>query len=118
MYQLLRKNWEKSKYFILSGILLTFMLLLTVVYKSDEKIIKKSRVIEISYENPDLKTFKEFLLNQIKSPFTNLNYEIKKGDTIHKILKKFKVLNNEIQNVIIRPDIIKYLVLSQFFLRT
>ena len=100
MYQVLKKNWDKSKYLILSGIFITSILLLTVVYKSDEKIIKKSMTIGISYENPDLKTFKEFLLNQIKSPFTNLNYEIKKGDTIQKILKKLKVQNNDIQNVI------------------
>ena len=100
MYLVFKKNWDKSKYLILSGIFLTFVLLLTVVYKSDEKIIKKSTVVAISYENPDLKTFKEFLLNQIKSPFTNLNYEIKKGDTIQKILKKLKVQNNDIQNVI------------------
>ena len=100
MYQVLKKNWDKSKYLILSGIFITSILLLTVVYKSDEKIIKKSTTIGISYENPDLKTFKEFLLNQIKSPFTNLNYEIKRGDTIQKILKKFEVQNNEIQNII------------------
>jgi len=100
MYQVFKKNWDKSKYLILSGIFITSILLLTVVYKSDEKIIKKSITIGISYENPDLKTFKKFLLNQIKSPFTNLNYEIKKGDTIQKILKKFKVQNNEIQNII------------------
>ena len=100
MYQILKKNWDKSKYLILSSILLIFILLLTVVYKSDEKIIKRSMTIEISYENPDLETFKQFLLNQIKSPFINLNYEIIKGDTIQKILKKFKVQNNEIQNII------------------
>ena len=100
MYQILMKNWDKSKYLILSGILLIFILLLTVVYKSDEKIIKKTVAIGISYENSDLETFKKFLLNQIKSPFTNLNYEIKKGDTIQKILKKLKVQNNDIQNVI------------------
>ena len=100
MYQVLKKNWDKSKYLILSGIFITSILLLTVVYKSDEKIIKKSMTIGISYENPDLKTFKEFLLNQIKSPFTNLNYEIKRGDTIQKILKKLEVQNNEIQNII------------------
>ena len=100
MYQVLKKNWDKSKYLILSGIFIASILLLTVVYKSDEKIIKKSMTIGISYENPDLKTFKEFLLNQIKSPFTNLNYEIKRGDTIQKILKKFEVQNNEIQNII------------------
>jgi len=100
MYQVFKKNWDKSKYLILSVIFITSILLLTVVYKSDEKIIKKSATVAISYENPDLKTFKEFLLNQIKSPFTNLNYEIKKGDTIQKILKKLKVQNNDIQNVI------------------
>ena len=100
MYQVLKKNWDKSKYLILSGIFVTLILLLTVVYKSDERIIKKSESIEISYESPDLKTFKKFLLNQINSPFTNLNYEIKNGDTIQKILKKLKVQNNEIQTVI------------------
>ena len=100
MYQVLKKNWDESKYLILSVFFITSILLLTVVYKSDEKIIKKSMTIGISYENSDLKTFKEFLLNQIKSPFTNLNYEIKKGDTIQKILKKLKVQNNDIQNVI------------------
>ena len=100
MYRVLKKNWDKSKYLILSGIFATLILLLTVVYKSDERIIKKSESIEISYESPDLKTFKKFLLNQINSPFTNLNYEIKNGDTIQKILKKLKVQNNEIQTVI------------------
>ena len=100
MFQVLKKNWDESKYLILSVIFITSILLLTVVYKSDEKIIKKTATVVISYENPDLKTFKEFLLNQIKSPFTNLNYEIKKGDTIQKILKKLKVQNNDIQNVI------------------
>ena len=100
MYQVLKKNWDKSKYLILSGIFITLILLLTVVYKSDERIIKKSESIGISYESPDLKTFKKFLLNQINSPFTNLNYEIKNGDTIQKILKKLKVQNNEIQTVI------------------
>jgi len=100
MFQILKKNWDESKYLILSVIFITSILLLTVVYKSDEKIIKKTATVAISYENPDLKTFKKFLLNQIKSPFTNLNYEIKKGDTIQKILKKLKVQNNDIQNVI------------------
>ena len=100
MFQVLKKNWDESKYLILSVIFITSILLLTVVYKSDEKIIKKTKTIGIYYESPDLKSFKEFLLNQIKSPFTNLNYEIKKGDTIQKILKKLKVQNNDIQNVI------------------
>jgi len=100
MYQVLKKNWSKTKNLILYGLVITLLLLVTVVYKSDEKIIKKSELIESSIEAADLKTFKEFLLNQIKSPFINLNYEIKKGDTIQKILKKYKVKNNDIQTTI------------------
>ena len=100
MYQVLRKNWDKNKYLILSGFIITFLFLLTVVYKSDEKIIKKSESIQNFYESPDLETFKKFVLRQIKSPFINLDYEIKKGDTIQKILKKYKVKNREIQTVI------------------
>ena len=100
MLQVLWKNWDKTKYLIISVIIVSFLLLLTVVYKSDETVIKKSEDINNSYISADLKTFKEFILNQIRSPFVSLNYEIKKGDTIQKILKKYKVQNNEIQTVI------------------
>ena len=97
MYQIIKKSWDKTKYPLLPGLALMLLLLVTVVYKSDEKITKKSELIQNSTKVADLKTFKEFLLNQIKSPFINLNYEIKKGDTIQKILKKYKVKNNDIQ---------------------
>ena len=89
------------KNLMLSGLVIVSLLLVTVVYKSDERIANKSKLIESFSESPDLKTFKKFLLNQIKSPFINLNYEIKKGDTIQKILKKYKVKNSEIEKVII-----------------
>ena len=91
------KNWSTTKYFLLSGLIIIFLLLLTVVYKSDEKIIKKS---EINYEISDLQTLKKFILDQIKSPFNNIDYKIKKGDTIQKILQQYKIQNNEIQTVI------------------
>ena len=97
MYQIIKKSWDKAKYPLLPGLALMLLLLVTVVYKSDEKITKKTRLVQNSIKASDLKTFKEFLLNQIKSPFINLNYEIKKGDTIQKILKKYKVKNNDIQ---------------------
>ena len=100
MYQIIKKSWDKTKYPLLPGLALMLLLLVTVVYKSDEKITKRSGLIQNSTKVADLKTFKEFLLNQIKSPFINLNYEIKKGDTIQKILKKYKVKNNDIQTTI------------------
>ena len=98
MYQILKQNREKTKYFILFTFIITFSLLLTVVFKNDEKIKNKEKNISFQYE--DLTSIKEFLLTLIKSPFININYEIKSGDSIQKILKKFKVHNNEIQAVI------------------
>ena len=100
MYKNLKKNWDKTKYFVLSGFIVIFLLLLTITYKNDAQIKKKTESNKDLYEVSDLKIFKEFLLNQIKSPFFNINYEIKKGDTIQKILKKYKVQNNEIQTTI------------------
>jgi len=86
MYQIIKKNLDKTKHLILSGLVIISLLLVTVVYKSDEKITQKSGLIENFSESKDFKTLKKFLLNQIKSPFINLDYEIKKGDTIQKIL--------------------------------
>ena len=100
MYQDFLKNLDKWKYLILSSIIIAFMLMLTVFYKSNDRVIKRSNVLEVSYENQDLKKFKEFVFKQIKSPFTNLNYEIKKGDSVQKILNNFKINRTEIQTVI------------------
>jgi len=98
MYQILKQNREKTKYFILFTFIITFSLLLTVAFKNDEEI--KNKEINVSFQHEDLTSIKEFLLTLIKSPFININYEIKSGDSIQKILKKFKVQNNEIQTVI------------------
>ena len=100
MYEILKRNRDKAKFILLSGFIIIFLLLLTVVYKSDEKITKISENNKNLYDVSDLKTFKQFILDQIKSPFTNIDYEIKKGDTIQKILQQYKIQNNEIQTVI------------------
>ena len=69
MYETLKKKWDNSKFFIYSGLIVIAILLLTVVYKSDEKIVKKSETIELSADHSDFKTLKEFIFSQIKSPF-------------------------------------------------
>ena len=100
MYQIIKKNWDKTKHLMLLISSAILLLLLAVVYKSDEKIIKKSEITAGFDQNLDLKNFKEFLLSQIKSPFINLEYEISKGDTIQKILKKYEIPNSEIGTII------------------
>ena len=67
MYNILKRNWDKTKYILLSGFIIIFLLLLTVVYKSDEKISTISENNKNLYDVSDLKTFKQFILDQIKS---------------------------------------------------
>ena len=100
MYQILIKKTLKYRPLFVFGVISLFIFIITFVYKSNDKIIKNSQVISSFKQTPDFITFKKFLLNQIKSPFINIDYEIKSGDTIQKILKKFKVENSEIQKVI------------------
>ena len=66
MYEILRKNWDKSKYFLLSGVIVVFFLLVTVVYKNEDQIKLKSQNYQDSYELTDLKIFKDYLFDQIK----------------------------------------------------
>ena len=98
MYQIIWKNRNKLKYFFFTIITITLLLLVTVVYKNDQ--IATNKQTNISLPDKDLKLIKEFFLKKINSPFINLDYEIKKGDSIQKILKKLKVKNTEIQTVI------------------
>ena len=100
MYDFLIKNLNKVKYQGLSGIAIILLILLTVVYGKSDKSVKNLKDTSIIYKSSDLKTFKEFLISQIKSPFKNINYEIKSGDSIQKILNKLNVENNDIQKVI------------------
>ena len=98
MYHLLKQNKEKTIYFILFTFIAAFFLLVTVVFKNDEEI--RNKKTNTSFQHQDLSTIKEFLLSKLKSPFINIDYKIKSGDSIQKILKKFKIQNNEIANII------------------
>ena len=98
MYQIFKQNKEQAKYFALFTIFIIFFLLLAVAFKNDDEIMGKK--IDISFQHKDLASIKKFLIGKINSPFINVNYEIKKGDSIQKILKKFEIKNNEIQTII------------------
>ena len=98
MNNFIRINWQKNRYFILICITLTALLLFAISYKNDDLIISKKS--DISYQKSDLSLFKEFVFKKINSPFEDIKYKIKKGDSIQKILKKNRIKNNEIQNII------------------
>ena len=100
MYEIIKSNWHKTKIIASFGIAITLLILIAVIYKSDNKGTGKPEVFITLDQKLEVINFKKFLLNQIRSPFININYEITQGDTIQKILKKYKVKNREIQTVI------------------
>jgi len=100
MYRYIFKNWEKTKYAYIFLIALVSFLLLSVAFKNSNIFEKKSDPLNVQIETNDLKTLKDFLIKKIRSPYVNVSHEIKKGETIGKILKKYKIEVSQIQNVI------------------
>ena len=98
MYDIIKKNWDRAKNFTLFIFVLFFFLLIAVVYKNSDIISTGEKEVILKHE--ELNAIKEFLLKKINAPFINVSYEIKKGDSIQQILKKYKVKNSEIQNII------------------
>ena len=101
MYEFLKKNWNKNTIILSFGILITLMILSTIAYKNSDEETKKTDIEKNYDRQTEVINFKKFLLTQIRSPFMNINYEIKNGDTIQKILKKYNVKNREVQLVIL-----------------
>ena len=92
---------NKSRNVILYSLFFLTLLVVAFIYKNDSKVNQKLEVDEFLPKSSDLKSFKDFLFNQIISPFINVNYQIKNGDTIERILKKYKVQNNDIEKTIV-----------------
>ena len=91
--------FELYRYLVFFVLIIGSLLLLTVVYKNDNKP-QNSNINEAPSEHPDFILIKEFFVKKIQSPYINVNYQIKKGDSIQKILKKFEIRNREIQSAI------------------
>ena len=100
MYQIILKNLEKRKLvFVFSFILLS--LLIFAVLNKNTNSIKNLGNNKISFlKEEELNVIRDFLFKQIKSPFKNIKHEIKKGDSIGKILRNYNVESSQIQEVI------------------
>ena len=94
----IKMRWEKTKYFILLSVTLILLVIIVSHYRNEEIPINKKEII--AYRGPDVKIITDFFFSKINSPFLYKNYEVKKGDTIQKILKSYKIKNYEIQNII------------------
>ena len=91
-------RWEKGKYFLVFSLTLVLLVLIVSHYKNEDVPINKKEII--TYRGSDVKIIKDFFFSKVNSPFLYNNYEIKKGDTIEKILKNYKIKSDEIQNII------------------
>ena len=100
MYEIIKKNLNNTKHIALAAITIVILSFFAAIYDNRDISVSSSKLTKNPQEFADLQTFKTFLLGQIKSPFKNLNYEIKKGDTIQKILKKYNVQSKDIQKTI------------------
>ena len=84
---------------ITSSILFIFFIYFAITYNS---ILKKKRAesIDSFLSNNQTVLLKNYILNQVKSPYLEYNYIIKDNDTIEKILKKFSIKNDEITFIV------------------
>ena len=98
MFEIVDRNKQKITYFFIISLITIILLLLALSFKNDDKVLSKTK--DFSLEKVEIESIKKFLLSKIQSPFINIDYKIKKGDTIQKILKKYQIKNNEIYNIV------------------
>jgi len=98
MLEIVSKNRQKITYFFIISLITIILLLLALSFKNDDKVLSKTK--NFSLEKVEIESIKKFLISKIQSPFINIDYKIKKGDTIQKILKKYQIKDNEIYNIV------------------
>ena len=85
-------------------ILVTFLIIFSIIFFISSNLINKKNQENVDNFKAITKTnefsnFTDFLVSKIKSPYKEINYVIEKNDTLEKILKKFSIRNEDIQNV-------------------
>ncbi len=97
---LLSIRFERSNLVIFSFL---FIIAVALVFYLDSGV-KKKRLEQIDFfvSNNQTVLLKNYLLNQIKSPFLEYDYIVQNSDTVEKILKKFSVKQSEINFIIIK----------------
>ena len=93
-----KNSSEQLRYLVfLFAIISSIFLLKHLTEKKDEK-----RIYAYSnfFNHEKYETIKNYLLKGIKSPYTAIQHQVKSGDTLEKILKKYKIEHQEINSVI------------------
>ena len=95
----LLKNIDVSINSVLFGFLIIFVVSALFAYSST---LKKKRIeaIDTFISSNETVLLKNYLLNQIKSPYFEYDYIVKNNDTMESILKKFSVKKKEISFIV------------------
>ncbi len=95
----LLKNIYVSINSILFGFLIIFVVSALFAYSSTLKK-KRLEAIDTFISSNETVLLKNYLLNQIKSPYFEYDYVVKNNDTMESILKKFSVKKKEISFIV------------------
>ena len=90
---------DLSRNYVLSGFLIIFVISALFSYGSTLKK-KRLEAIDSFITSNETVLLKNYLLNQIKSPYFEYDYIVKNNDTVESILKKFSVKNEEISFIV------------------
>ena len=93
--------FHKIKIIIYPTILaVSFVIYITIYNSINTQKIKNEKNLENFLSSKDLIYLKRSFFESLKSPYTEFNYKIENNDSIGKILKKFRITDNEIQKII------------------
>ena len=90
---------DLSRNYVLFGFLIIFVISALFSYSST---LKKNRLnaVDSFISSNETILLKNYLLNQIKSPYFEYDYIVKNNDTVESILKKFSVKKKEISFIV------------------
>ena len=88
-------------------IIISFFVIFSSLFFITSNLINKKNMenaenFEDITESNEFNNLKNFLFSKINSPYKEINYVIKNNDTVEKILKKFKVRNQDIKDISIK----------------
>ena len=85
-------------------ILVSFLIIFSAIFFSVSTLItsknnEDANNLEGITKTSEFSNITNFLISKINSPYKEINYIIKNNDTIEKILKQFKIRNDDVRNV-------------------
>jgi murein DD-endopeptidase MepM/ murein hydrolase activator NlpD len=85
-------------------ILLSFLIIFSAIFFVSSNLIQKKSYVEANAlgevaKNKEFTNLTNFLISKINSPYEEIDYIVKNNDTVEKILKNFKIRNNDIKKI-------------------